>query len=216
MENLFLNSNDIEKMEKRFRTNFFNSVWGFKAANLVGTINKHNQSNLATISSAFHLGANPALVGIVIRPDSVDRHTFENILETNQFTLNNILKSFYKNAHQTSARYPREVSEFNATRLTQEFTTTIVAPYVKQSSIKIGLSLQEVLPVKSNGCTILVGKVEEVVVVKNAILNDGFVDLEKAGSITISGLDSYHETTKIARLSYAKPDKPVEEIGYGK
>lgn len=216
MENLFLNSSDIEKMEKRYRTQFFNSIWGFKAANLVGTINKQIQSNLAIISSAFHLGANPALVGIVIRPDSVDRHTYENILETNQFTLNNVLKSFYKNAHQTSARYPREVNEFNATQLTQEFSKNILAPYVKESTIKIGLSLQEVLPIKSNGCTIVVGKVEEVIVVKNAILEDGFVDLEKAGSITISGLDSYHETSKIARLSYAKPDKEIEEIGYGK
>lgn len=216
MDTIIINSADIEKMEKRYRAQFFNSIWGFKAANLVGTINKQNQTNLAIISSAFHLGANPALVGIVIRPDSVARHTYENIIETKHFTLNNILKSFYKNAHQTSARYPREISEFDAAELHTEFTTAIQAPYVQESTIKIGLSLQEILPVKTNDCIIVVGKAEEILLPKNTILTDGFIDIEKAGSITVSGLDSYHQTSKIARLSYAKPNKKTEEINYGK
>lgn len=207
---------EIEKMEKRFRTNFFNSIWGFKAANLVGTINTDKQTNLAIISSAFHLGANPALVGIVMRPDSVERHTYDNILETNFFTLNNVLKSFYKQAHQTSARYSKETSEFDATQLTTEYLNNFISPFVKESTIKIALSLQEVVPIKTNGCTILVGKVEHVFLPEQVVLNDGFIDLEKAGSITISGLDSYHETSQIARLSYAKPDKEIEELENGK
>ncbi|RYY06600.1 MAG: flavin oxidoreductase, partial [Sphingobacteriaceae bacterium] len=39
-----------------------------------------------------------------------------------------------------------------------------------------------------------------------------FVDLEAAGSVTTSGLDCYHTTKKLARLSYAKPDKFPEEL----
>ena len=41
---------------------------------------------------------------------------------------------------------------------------------------------------------------------------DGFIDLEKANTVTCSGLDSYHTTSRLARLSYAKPDRPVTEI----
>ena len=44
------------------------------------------------------------------------------------------------------------------------------------------------------------------------VLEDGFVDIEKAGSMTVSGLDSYHKTNRIARLSYAKTDSPLKEI----
>jgi len=44
------------------------------------------------------------------------------------------------------------------------------------------------------------------------IAKDGFVDIEKAGTIAISGLDSYHETKKISRLSYAKPEVEPKEI----
>jgi hypothetical protein len=44
------------------------------------------------------------------------------------------------------------------------------------------------------------------------ILEDGTIDLEAAGSLTVAGLDSYHRTQKIGRLAYAKPNIPVGEI----
>jgi hypothetical protein len=43
-------------------------------------------------------------------------------------------------------------------------------------------------------------------------MSDGFIDLENAGTITVSGLDSYHSTKKIERLSYAKKDKWPEKL----
>lgn len=43
-------------------------------------------------------------------------------------------------------------------------------------------------------------------------MNDGYVDVEKVGAIAVSGLDSYHETRRIARLSYAKPGVEPKEI----
>ena len=44
------------------------------------------------------------------------------------------------------------------------------------------------------------------------VSKDGYVDIERAGTIAISGLDSYHETKRIARLSYAKPGVEPKEI----
>ena len=52
------------------------------------------QTNLAIFSQIFHIGANPPLVGILVRPDSVDRHTLRNIRETSWFTINHIQESF--------------------------------------------------------------------------------------------------------------------------
>ena len=62
---------------------------------------------------------------MIIRPNSVNRHTLENIMETNCYTINHINKDIYKKAHQTSARYPKEISEFDAVGLTQEFHNKI-------------------------------------------------------------------------------------------
>ena len=106
--NLLMQQYDHEqilKLEKRFRTNLINSLSGFKAANLVATINTAGLTNMAIFSSAVHIGANPPLLGLVSRPHSVPRHTLENIMATEQFTINHVNSMIYKQAHQTSARY---------------------------------------------------------------------------------------------------------------
>ena len=183
-----------------------NSLSGFKSASLIGTIDTQNNTNLAIFSSVIHLGSNPALVGFINRPDSVDRHTFENILATNCFTINHINKSIYKQAHQTSARYPKNISEFDATGLTTEYIKDFKAPFVKESHIKYGLEFIEKHELKINGTILVIGKVIDVILPESCLLSDGAIDIEMAETIAISGLDSYHATNKIARLSYAKSD----------
>ena len=203
---------NILAFEKLFRTNFVNSLSGFKSANLIGTISKEGKTNLAIFSSVIHVGANPPLIGLLMRPVSVERHTYNNIKETDYFTINHINKDIFKQAHQTSARYEKDISEFNTFGLTPEFTERIKAPYVKESKIKIGLKFVEEQEIKSNRTVFIVGEIVEVILPDDFVLSDGFVDVERAGIIAISSLDSYHETKKIARLSYAKPGIEPKEI----
>jgi len=143
-------------------------------------------------------------MGFLMRPVSVDRHTYTNIKETNYFTINHIIKEIIKQAHQTSARYEKDVSEFDACGLTPEFTEAIKAPYVKESKIKIGCRFVEEQEIKSNGTIFIVGEIIEAIIPDDVLMKDGYVDIEKAGTISISNLDSYHETKRIARLAYAK------------
>ena len=206
MSTIHFSVDDILAMESRQRAAFMNSLSGFKSASLIGTIDTQNNTNLAIFSSVVHLGSNPALVGFINRPDSVDRHTFENILATNCFTINHINKSIYKQAHQTSARYPKDVSEFDATGLTTEYIKDFKAPFVKESHIKYGLEFIEKHELKINGTILIIGKVIDVILPESCLLSDGAIDIEMAETIAISGLDCYHTTNKVARLSYAKPD----------
>lgn len=207
-----ITNENILAFEKLYRTNFVNSLSGFKSANLIGTISKEGKTNLAIFSSVIHVGANPPLMGLLMRPVSVERHTYNNIKETDYFTINHINKDIFKQAHQTSARYEKDISEFDTCGLTPEFTERIKAPYVKESKIKIGLKFVEEQEIKSNGTVFIVGEIVEVILPDDFVLSDGFVDVEKAGTIAISSLDSYHETKKIARLSYAKPGIEPKEI----
>ena len=196
---------EINKMNKGFRTNFINSLSGFKSLNLAGTISTSRKiTNLAPISSVIHVGANPPLIGMLLRPDSVPRHTLENIRENGFWTLNHVNKDLFKKAHQCSARYDDNISEFHAVNLKEEFHN-FPAPFVEEAKIKIGLELTEEHTLKSNGTHLLVGKVHKVYLPENTIEDDGFISLEKAGSLTVSGLDSYHFTTQLQRLPYAKP-----------
>ena len=203
---------NILEFEKLQRTNFVNSLSGFKSANLIGTISKEGKTNLAIFSSVIHVGANPPLMGLLMRPVSVERHTYTNIKETDYFTINHINEEIYKKAHQTSARYDKNVSEFDACKLTPQFTEAIKAPYVKESEIKIGLKFVEEQEIKSNGTIFMVGEIVEAIIPDDVVAKDGYVDIEKAETIAISGLDSYHETKRIARLSYAKPGVEPKEL----
>jgi flavin reductase (DIM6/NTAB) family NADH-FMN oxidoreductase RutF len=204
------NTTDFEQMEKQFRTNFINSLSGFKSVNLVGTIDKNQLTNLAVFSQVFHIGANPALMGLLIRPDTARRHTLENIENTQFFTFNHIKQDFCKQAHQTSARY--EVSEFEACELTPEFGAMHPAPYVQESDLKIGLQFAERHDLAINGTILIIGKVIETIIRQDCIGKDGYIDIENAGTITCSSLDAYHTTQKIARFSYAKSDRELSEI----
>jgi len=204
---------DIINMEVRKRAAFINSLTGFKSASLIGTIDNNKKTNLSIFSSVFHLGSNPALVGFINRPDSVERHTLENIMQTKCYTINHINQHIFKQAHQTSARYPKDISEFDATGLTAEFGKNLIAPYVKESRIKYGLELLEKHELKINGTVLIVGKVIEIMLPESSLHYDGSIDIESAETIAISGLDSYHFTNRMAKLSYAKTDKmPVEII----
>lgn len=203
---------DLLQMESRSRAAFINSLHGFKSASLIGTIDAKGKTNLAIFNSVFHLGAHPALVGFISRPDSAERHTLDNILETKFYTINHINKDIYLRAHQTSARYPKQVSEFKATGLTEEYTALLQAPYVKESHIKYGLSFAEKHELKINDTILIIGKIEEIIIPEHCLLTHGGIDIEKAETIAISGLDGYHSTQLLSRLSYAKPDKLPEEL----
>jgi flavin reductase (DIM6/NTAB) family NADH-FMN oxidoreductase RutF len=206
-----ISSTQIAEMEQRYRATFINSLGGFKSVVLVGTCDKAGSTNLAIFNSLFHIGANPPLCGLVFRPDSVERHTLSNIETTGFYTINHLSEDIYAKAHQTSARYPKDQSEFEATGLTPEFREGFQAPFVAESQLRFGLELREMIPLALNGTILVIGQITNVWLPGDIVQADGFIDLEQAGTLTCSGLDSYHRTQRIARLSYAKPGSwPVE------
>lgn len=200
------------EMPKHQKTHFINSLGGFKSVSLLGTINKMGQTNLAIFSSIFHIGAHPPLIALIFRPSPPERDTLRNLLETGYYTINHINEAIYKQAHQTSARYDDNISEFNVTGLQAEFKNNFVAPFVKESNIQMGVEFKERIDITINNTIMIIGQIKEVYVPENCISEDGFIDLEKANTVTCSGLDCYHTTTKLDRLSYAKPNLEITSL----
>lgn len=203
---------EIEKFEKQFRTNFINCLSGFKGVNLIGTKDVDGYENLAIFSSTVHLGANPPLLGLVSRPIIVERNTYQNIRSTGFYTINHMNEQIYRAGHQSSARYPKNVSEFKEVGLHPYYLDEFYAPFVKESVVKLGMKMKEVIPIRSNDTVLIVGEIMEVILDESVLKEDGFVDLSEAGTVTLCGLDAYHSVSKLARLSYAKPDKPLQTI----
>lgn len=195
---------DIASFEKEYRTNLINGLGGIKSALLVGTKGTDGTNNLAIFSQIVHIGANPAMMGILHRPVSVEKHTYENILANGSFTLNHVAVDKIKAAHQTSARYARNQSEFEQCGFEPIFTDTVLAPYVKDSPLKIGLKIAEIIPIKSNDTLLLVGSVEEIIIEADLLETAGFIDLNKLKTALVHGLETYYQAEKIERLPYAK------------
>ncbi|WP_051260676.1 flavin reductase family protein [Algoriphagus marincola] len=201
---------EILESDSFFRRNLINCLSGYKSLNLIGTKSSEGISNLAPFSQVFHIGASPPLVGILFRPHTVQRDTLENILEAGYFTMNQVTPSFYKEAHWTSARW--DGSEFEKTGLEAEFLNKFFAPYVKNSPLKLGCSLVETQTLKVNQTVLVIGSIDHIYVEEKGLRTDGSLDLNVLETVTVSGLDEYHIGKKLARLSYAKPDREVEEI----
>ena len=197
-------------MPTRQRAHFINSLAGFKSANLIATHDSQGNTNVSIVSSVVHLGASPALVGFIMRPDTGERHTLNNIVETNTYTINQISEKFYQQAHQTSARYAKDESEFDATGLECAYIGNV--PYVQESHLKYVVHLKEILPISLNNTQMIIGEITDVLCEETALKEDGYIDIEALQTVTISGLDNYHTSQRLSRLSYAKPDIPLHEI----
>lgn len=200
---------DIEKMDKLARVQFANSLPGPKPISLVATIDSEGQTNLAPFSTVTHLGSNPALIGLVSRPDLVDRHTLSNILASKSYTINHIHAGIVGQAHNCSARYSRETSEFDATGLTSHFEKGVAAPFVGESKFRFALELVETIPITANNTILIIGKVVLVQLPEEYLADDGSIDLPALGSLASTALDTYFEINHLTRLPYAKP-RPAE------
>ncbi|MFH6948199.1 flavin reductase family protein [Flavobacterium sp. FlaQc-51] len=205
-------TSDLEKMEKQTAVHLINSLGGFKSVALVGTSDVQGDTNLSIFSSFFHIGANPPLIGMIFRPSPPERDTMRNILDTGFYTINHINEQIYQQAHQTSARYNKEISEFDAAGLSAEYKNNFPAPFVLESNVQLGIKFKEKTAISINNTTMIIGEIVQIFIPEDCLSKDGFLDLEKANTVTCSGLDSYHKTMQLDRLSYAKPDKEITSL----
>lgn len=189
---------DIAIMDPKNRLKLINAVSGIKPANLIGTISDEGVPNLAIFSSVVHLGSDPALLGFILRPTgAVPRHTYDNILRNNQYTINHVHASFTKKAHYTSAKLDRNLSEFEACQLQAEFLPSFKAPFVKESRLKMGMNFLEAIPIPRNGTFLVIGEIQHLIVPESAIDARGEIDLEVLDVAGISGLNTYYELKKL-------------------
>ena len=202
---MHLSKEEIQSMPKVLRLNLINSLSGIKPANLIGTVNKNGDENLAIFSSVVHLGSNPALFGFILRPKGdVRRHTHENIIETKEFTLNFVTTAFIQQAHYTSAKFDASVNEFEKCGLTSSYIPSFLAPFVAESPIKMGLSFVEEISIKANGTSIIVGQVEHIVLPDEILNDNGHLDLGSLDIAGISGLNTYYSLQKEDRFPYSR------------
>lgn len=196
---------DIDSMQHLFKINLINSCSGYKSANLIGTKSAQGISNVAVFSSVTHIGSSPAVLGFFLRPTTVIRNTYENIKETGYFTINHIHESILIDAHHTSAKYDKSISEFDVTALEETYKDGYSVPFVKGAPIQMAMKYLEEYAIKANNTMLLIGEIIDLYIADNLLEEDGFVNLSKANVAAINGLDGYSVPSLKTRLEYQRP-----------
>jgi flavin reductase (DIM6/NTAB) family NADH-FMN oxidoreductase RutF len=196
---------DLQAMDRYVRANFVNCLSGFKPAALIVSQDKNGLSNVALFNNIVHLGADPALIGFINRPREATPHTLGNIESTGYYTINHINPSQISAAHQTSAKYPTGVSEFEKVELVEQFRPEFSIPFVEGSPAQIGLRLVEIVPIQQNGTYLVIGELQCAFLEEAHVSADGFVDLAEAGAVSTLGLQGYYQPKFIQKEGYARP-----------
>ena len=125
-------------------------------------------------------------------------------MQTKYYTSNHIPSDYVENAHYTSAKFDKEDSEFERCKFTEEYLFDFDAPFVKESRVKIGLKLEEMLPIELNKCVMVIGSIHHLCVDDVAVEDDGQINLELLDDVGIGGLNSYYQLKRITQFPYAR------------
>lgn len=183
--------------------------------NLLGTVSPSSSTNLAVFNSVLHIGSNPPLIGVLFRPLTVRRDTYNNIKQTGHFTINQVNTTIYREAHLTAAKFEEGVSEFDKSGLTVEYAKSFKAPFVSESSIRLGCTYHGEYLIKENSTILLLAAVELISVHEELLQGDGWINLGKSNATVANGLDAYGEALLLDRLKYARPNEPVQSLDNG-
>ncbi len=204
----FFDSKSFQKWDRFYRSNFFNSIGGYKSMNLIGTKSKEGIANLGVFFSVVHVGSTTPLMGVVFRAPDVPRHTLQNIYDTGYFTINSVQEWVLEKAHSASIKYDADISEFYKIGLRESYHGNFIAPYVESSRIKMGLKFVEKHDVAANGTVFLVGEVQECWVDGDALEPDGFVEHSNVNNVLVNGLDTYYSAKRIKKLPVLESKLP--------
>jgi flavin reductase (DIM6/NTAB) family NADH-FMN oxidoreductase RutF len=119
--------------------------------------------------------------------------------------MNHVTADMIERAHQTSAKYPEGVSEFDKTGLSPELNGDCPAPFVKESPVKFSLTLKEIIPIRFNHTFFVIGALQDIYLNSEIAGVDGCLDLQQSGVIASLGTKEYFTLQKINKLPYAKP-----------
>lgn len=187
--------NDIlDHKDSYYRINFFNTLSGLRSVWMAGTQNNEGIKNIGLFNSIVHVGSNPPLIGIVFRPQTVPRHTLENIYSCGYFTLNSVTQEMTDLAHRTSEKFAAHEDEFNILGFTPfYFEDRPDIPAVEESPVKILLRFRENHLITSNQTIFIVSEILNVILSDERGINaDGSINHQYFDHAVVSGLNDYY------------------------
>lgn len=181
------------------------------------TIDKEGNVNLSPFSFFNMFSANPPIV--VFSParrvrDNSSKHTLENVMEVPEVVINMV---DYEMVHQmslSSCEYPKGTNEFVKAGFTEQQSTIVKPPMVKESKIKFECKVNQIIPLGTEGGAgnLVVAEIM-VMHLEDSILNaENKIDNTK---IELLGRLGDHWYTRTNAASMFEVEKPNIKLGIG-
>jgi len=201
----------VAALESVFRRNLLNTLSGPKPAWVMGTNNPDGTANFGLFSNVVHVGANPPAIGILFRPLTVPRHSFENVFRLGAASFNLVTQDNVGAAHQLSASYPADGTELLESGVQWENDESTGLPVLKDSPVRLILEPEERHEIALNETVFVVFRIRSFEITSMLIGEDGMVDMSNAQAVSCLGLDAYLSVAPLKRFWYAKAGVPLRE-----
>ena len=181
------------------------------------TIDKGGNINLSPFSFFNLFSSNPPI--LIFSParrvrDNTTKHTLENVLEVPEVVINIVDYDMVQQMSLASCEFAKGTNEFTKAGFTEEKSTIVTPPMVKESKIKLECKVTEVKPLGTEGgagnlviCEVLVMHIDESILDEN-----NKIDQTKIHHVARLGGDWY---AKIDKTNLFKVAKPNTQLGIG-
>ena len=181
------------------------------------TMDKAGNINLSPFSFFNLFSSNPPIV--IFSParkvrDNTTKHTLQNVLEFPEVAINIVDFDMVQQVSLSSCEFSKEVNEFSKAGFTEEKSTMIKPPLVKESKIKLECKVIEVKPLGTEGgagnlviCEVLCMHIDESILHEN-----GMIDQTRLHHVARLGGDWY---CKVDQSNLFKVAKPNTQLGIG-
>ncbi len=211
---MILDLGDLQPIDKQ---NYLQHAIGPRPICFASTIDNEGNINLSPFSFFNLFSTNPPIV--VFSPsrrirDNTTKHTLQNILEIPEVAINIVDYEMVQQVSLSSCEYPKGTSEFIKAGFTQEPSTLIRPPMVKESKVKMECRVLEVKPLGNIGgsgnlvlCEVIRMHIDE------SILNEQkMIDQRKLHHVARLGGNWY---CRVDESNLFEVEKPNVKLGIG-
>ena len=194
-------SSEWSQWPRHQRGHFFNSLYGARIVPLLVT--EGPVWNAAPMSQILHVGADPARVGILLRPETSGHQTRKNLAQKPWASLHAMPADHVDQVHQASAAYDEDTSELDHLGWAYEGWPGWPVAYLPEAGWSLALEVHEIHEL-SNGTALYVFDIHAVRAVHDPLPSGHWVD--SASLLHSIGLDQYGQAHLLGGpRPYAKP-----------
>jgi hypothetical protein len=199
----------LDGLERRDRTGLINAISGIRTA-FLAISGKDGNWNAGVFTNVTHVGANPASMSILFRPDNGKRHTYTNYKTFKRITLVALPEKEMQRLHDCSASYDASVFEWEHLNGTCTDLSGWTHPIPTTALWAVELEWSEGFTLKNN-CLYTVGLVKNVGLSHALVRSDRTLHFEMPPLLAL-GLQHYFTPKSVGHLPFPEVKSTLNDI----